>query len=91
MQDDNSSVGLRKGSTMSYGTVDRWIELHKSELDLTCRSCGRPLSTALISGYPHDDGYQVIESMRPVWLYITCNCGYRNALAKLGVPPGMIF
>jgi hypothetical protein len=76
---------------MSYETVERWIEAHRGEVNLTCQRCGRPLSSSPVYGYPHDDGYPVIGCQHPVWLYIVCDdfrCRYHNALVKLGVKSG---
>jgi hypothetical protein len=80
---------------MSYETVEKWIEQHRSELNLKCWRCGRPFfGHPTVYGYSHDDGYPIIGCTHPVWLYVVCEdvrCGYYNTLVKLGVPPGTVF
>lgn len=54
-----------------------------------CLICGKGLKPSYLKGYPHDGGYTVFlfgKTKEKLWLYAECkNCGYQNALWKLGI------
>jgi len=50
-----------------------------------CVICNRILPQK-IEFYDHEYGWTVEGFSVKQWLYITCPCGYQNALWKLGVP-----
>ncbi len=51
-----------------------------------CVSCINPLpSSPEVEYYDHSGGWEVEGFSERQWLYVTCACGYPNALWKLGI------
>lgn len=56
------------------------------EIGAECQSCGEDISGEGIAHYEHKKGWFVKGFKKKRWLYVICpNCGYQNALWKLGI------